>query len=82
MRNGRITLPPGEKIIRIECLPGSTLPGDLAASGYTVTPCDQATVCVSANVELEPITECSTTVVAWKVTHAGIVTVERYSFTL
>jgi hypothetical protein len=37
---------------------------------------------VSANVELEPMTEGLTTVVARKVTHAGIVTVECYSFTL
>ena len=36
--HGWITSPPGEKIIRIECLPGSVLPDELAEVGYKVTP--------------------------------------------
>ena len=37
-RGGWITSPPGERIIRIECLVGSSLPDELADLGYRVTP--------------------------------------------
>ena len=72
--NGWITSPPGEKVIRIECLPGSKLPDELAELGYRVTPIGEGQRLIPDGVierfmigDVEQVRR-----------HAGIVAVERY----
>lgn len=91
-RNGFITSPPGETVIRIECLPGSTLPSDMGALGYEVMPTGEgqrllATAIVEKFVvnsrgKREPMTVGSTEPVASVVAHAGMIRVLRLSVPL
>jgi hypothetical protein len=91
-RNGFIISEPGRAEIRIECLPGSALPGDLAALGYQLQQEeDGERILVGAIVEkfvagadggLEPLTAGSTRPIAEIRRHAGICKTERYTFYL
>lgn len=88
-RRGFITSSPGEAVIRLECLPGSTLPDELEAQGYSVIAAGEGERILSGSIverftrradgELELMTEGSTKPVATTITHAGIVKVERYN---
>ncbi len=85
---GWITSPPGEKVIRIETLPGSTLPGDLAELGYRLLPTGEGERILPTAIvhrfsmrpdgTAELLTEGSTKVVCRTVTHAGIIVVQRF----
>jgi hypothetical protein len=87
---GWIVSLPGDVNVRIDCVPGSTLPADLRALGYDVTATGDGERILPhqiverftrrADGELEPLTEGSTKPVAQTRTHAGIVRVERYAF--
>jgi hypothetical protein len=78
--------------VTIECLPGSTLPDELRKVGYDVTEIGEGkrilpTAIVEkfvtrAGGELEPPTKGSTRPIMSTVTHAGIVKVKRYAFTI
>jgi hypothetical protein len=92
-RNGFIISEPGRAEIRIECLPGSALPGDLAALGYQLRQEEEdgERILVGAIVEkfvagadgtLEPLTSGSTKPIAEIRRHAGICRTERYTFDL
>ncbi len=82
-RNGWIVNPPGDKIMRLECLPSSTLPSCLAALGYEVIPTGEGQRMLATAITerftrtssgaFEPMTENSTKPVAATVTHAGII---------
>jgi hypothetical protein len=87
-RNGWITSPPGERVIRIECLPGSMLPRDLEDAGYLVTATGKGERLLSSAIierctrtssgALEPVVEGSTKPVVI-VTHAGFAVTERFN---
>ena len=80
-RNGWITSVPGAVDVAIETLPGSTLPDELRKNGYDpVETGDGQRIIPHAIVEAV-ITEGSTRV-AYRTTHAGIVGVHRFKFTL
>jgi hypothetical protein len=91
-RNGWITSVPGDVEVTIEVLPGSSLPDELQAQGYDLTPTGDGErivstaiterFCMGADGELEPLTSGSTRAVAQVVTHAGIVKIRRYVFDL
>lgn len=91
-RHGWLTSVPGAAEVTMECLPGSTLPDDLRWLGYKLTEIGEterilATAIIEsfaagADGALEPLTTGSTRPVALTVTHAGIVKVQRYAFTL
>jgi hypothetical protein len=91
-RHGWITSPPGAKQLRIECLPGSTLPDELAAKGYNLVLVGETERILAGSIverftrradgELEPLVEGSTKPVAEVRRHAGIVRVECYDFSL
>jgi hypothetical protein len=75
-----ITSIPGAPEVTIETLPGSTLPDELRAAGHDVQPADPAEgqrILPTAITEMV-VTEGST--VPIRMTHAGIVRVERYGF--
>ncbi|MEH2547126.1 hypothetical protein V1283_003771 [Bradyrhizobium sp. AZCC 2262] len=89
-RHGWLTSVPGARDVTMECLPGSTLPGDLRKLGYTVeangegerilpAPITEQLV-IGVNGEIEPTTAGSTRAIARTVTHAGIVNVNRFRF--
>lgn len=91
-RGGWLTSIPGDKEVRMECLPDSTLPDELRKLGYTVeadgeterilhTAVTQKFV-MGATGEFEPLTEGSTRPVAQVRQQAGIVTVLRFGFDL
>jgi hypothetical protein len=79
---------PGDLKMRFEALPGSALPDQLRALGWRVErtgeserilPCAVSQKFTTrADGELVPFTEGSSAPVSVQVTHAGIVTVERY----
>ena len=89
-RNGWITSVPGDVEVTIEVLPGSSLPDELQAQGYDLTPTGDGErivstaiterFCMGADGELEPLTSGSTRAVAQVVTHAGICKVKRFAF--
>jgi hypothetical protein len=89
-RRGYLTSVPGDKEVRMECLPDSTLPDELRKLGYKVEADGEGErILHSAIVEkfvtgldgaLEPLIEGSTRLVASTVTHAGICKVTRYAF--
>jgi hypothetical protein len=83
---------PGDPDVRIECLPGSTLPDELRNAGYDVGDLGDGERILAAAIvekfvmradgEFEPATAESTSPVASTVTHAGIVKVKRYGFNM
>jgi hypothetical protein len=76
--------------VRLECLPDSTLPGDLRRAGYDLTetgegqrilPCAIIEkFVIGADGERKPVAAGSTRPIASTVTHAGICKVKRYAF--
>jgi len=89
-RNAWITSVPGDTEVRMECLVDSTLPDEAAKLGYRLEPIGTGERILphsivekftrNADGELVPLTPGSTAKVATTVTHAGIVTTERYEF--
>jgi hypothetical protein len=75
-RNRWITSPPGEKVIRIECLPGSTLPDELADLGYRLVPAGEGQRMLAHAITERFLIEGST--VEQVRHHAGLVTIEKY----
>jgi hypothetical protein len=82
----------GDPIVRLEVLPSSTFPAELEKLGYHLRHDGQGERILphaiverfsrNAFGELEPVTEGSTKPVVHRVTHAGIVAVDRFSFVL
>jgi hypothetical protein len=66
--------------MRMECLPGSTLPDELRNKGYTVTEIGEGMRILPAAIVTLTVVEGSS--VPIPVTHAGIVRVQRYGFAL
>jgi hypothetical protein len=76
----------------MECLPGSTLPDELRKAGYDVTEIGAGErilptaiverFTMTAAGEFEPLVEGSTKPIASTVTHAGIVKVVQYAFSM
>lgn len=91
-RNGWITSIPGDVEITMEVLYGSTLPAELQAQGYDLVATGEGQrivptaiterFCVGADGSFVPMTEGSTRAVAQVVTHAGIVRVQRWAFSI
>jgi hypothetical protein len=85
---------PGEAIVRLECLPNSSLPNALADQGYDLFPEPEGWgerilasaitehFVMNSRGELEPLTEGSTAPITSTVTHAGIVKTRRFAFAL
>ena len=81
-----------ETDVTIECLPGSTLPAELRKAGYDITELDEGERILPAAIvekftrradgELEPLSEGSTKPIAETTTHAGIVKVKRWAFSM
>jgi len=78
---GWLVSPPGAEECRMECLPGSTLPDDLREKGYTVTADGEGTRILPHAVTEDILVEGSTRPTR-RVTHAGIVPVDRFKFNL
>jgi hypothetical protein len=76
--------------VRLECLPGSSLPDELRKAGYILTEEGSGErILHSAIIEmfttgadgtLEPLIAGSTRLIALVVAHAGICKVKRYAF--
>jgi hypothetical protein len=91
-RNGWLTSVPGAPDATLECLPGSTIPAELAKQGYELEPAGEGQrILANSIVEkfvrgrggaLVPLTAGSTRPVAETRTHAGIVRVLRYELML
>lgn len=79
-RNGWITSIPGAAEVSIECLPGSELPDELRERGYELEESGEGQRILPAGIVETFITEGST--VPRTVTHAGIVRVLRFGFSL
>ena len=78
-RNGWIVSVAGAPEVEMQCLLGSDLPEQLAQLGYELTPAGETErILPVAIVEHIQITEGSTATRA--VQHAGIVKVQRYTF--
>jgi len=77
---GWVVSPPGSEI-RLEVLPGSTLPADLRKQGYKVEPDGEGERIIPNAITEAVITQGSSKTV-FVTTHAGIVSVERYRFKL
>lgn len=75
-KGGWITSIPGDIEVALECLPSSTLPGDLASQGWDFREVGEGERILANAVTEDVITEGST--VPIRVTHAGIVPVLRY----
>jgi hypothetical protein len=83
---------PGVNEITFECLPGSAFPARLEALDYRLRDEGRGQrilahaiterFCRAADGTVVPITEGSTMPVVHRVAHAGIITVQRYSFWL
>jgi len=90
--DGWLTSIPGEREVRMECMPESSLPDELRKLGYRLEPGGETerilphaiTTQIVSDVDgvLTPLTEGSSGRPVITSTHAGIVTVQRYSFTL
>ena len=80
-RGGWPTSVAGEEVVRMECLPGSTLPDDLRGKGYKVEPDGEGTRLIP-NAVVETILVEGSTRPTRRVTHAGIVPVDRFKFNL
>jgi hypothetical protein len=91
---GWVTSIPGRAEVVFEALPASRLPAQLIELGYNVKPADPAIgqrllanavsqrLSLTSSGAFEEMTEGSTKAVAEIRTHAGIVRVVRYSFTM
>ncbi len=89
-RGGLVVSPPGEAKMRIECLPGSALPGDLEAAGYELSEdgtrerllelAIREQFTRNADGSLSPLVEGSTKAVAEVRRHAGVARVEVFTF--
>jgi hypothetical protein len=88
LRGGWLVSVPGDPGIRLQVLPGSPLPDQLAAQGYTVVPTG-TTQRILAHAVAQPMTmsssgaliaatEGSTKPVTMTITNAGITTVETF----
>jgi hypothetical protein len=83
---------PGDPEVRMECLPGSTLPDELRQLGYDVRDLGDGERILAAAIterfvrradgELEPLVEGSTRPIAEARTHAGICKVRRFGFSI
>jgi hypothetical protein len=80
-RSGWITSVPGAKTVTLEVLPGSSLPDELRGKGYTVEENGEGTRLIPHAIVEAVVTEGSTRP-AYRTTHAGIVAVDRFTFTL
>jgi hypothetical protein len=91
-RGGWLVSVPGAVDVTMECLPDSTLPDDIARLGHDVKPDGETTRILPAAIterfvrgadgKLEPLTEGSTRPIAETRTHAGIVQMLRYAFSI
>jgi hypothetical protein len=90
-RGGWITSIPGAVEVEVQCLPGSTLPDEIARRfGYVVREIGESERILPAAIteqftrrgdgELELLTPDSTAAVAETRTHAGIVRVAKFAF--
>lgn len=89
-RHGWVTSTPGAPEITIDCLPGSTLPDELAKAGHKIEEIGRGERIIPGVIvenftagpegELVPLPEGSTKPVVMTMRHTGIVTVTRYSF--
>jgi hypothetical protein len=77
-RHGWIISVPGSSEIAMECLPGSALPEELYDAGYDPEPAGVGERILPHAIRETFLTEGST--VVRRVTHAGIVRVERFTF--
>jgi hypothetical protein len=80
-RSGWLTSVPGAKTVALDVLPFSTLPEQLTEKGYQLELEGNGTRLIPHAIVEAVVTEGSTRP-AYRVTHAGIVTVDRYSFKL
>jgi hypothetical protein len=80
-RSGWLTSVPGAETVALEVLPFSTLPEQLTEKGYALEADGNGTRLIPHAITEAVITEGSTKP-AYRVTHAGIVAVDRYRFTL
>jgi hypothetical protein len=91
-RGAFLTSIPGEKEVRMECVPDSTVPDELRKLGYTVEPDGEGerilphaiTTQVVSGVDgvLTPLTEGSSGRPVISIMHAGICRVLKFTFTL
>jgi hypothetical protein len=79
-RHGWLTSIPGAREVTMECLPESTLPAKLSALGYELEATGEGERILPTALTEMVVTEGST--VARPVTHAGIVTVRRFAFSI
>jgi hypothetical protein len=78
--------------VRVECLPGSTLPDELRQLGYDVRDLGDGERILAAAIteqftlnaagEFEALVEGSTKPISLTQTHAGIARVRRYGFSM
>jgi hypothetical protein len=91
-RDGWIVSVPGDPQVRMECLPGSTLPDELRDAGYDPELIGEGERIIAGTIverrelsaagAFEPATEGSTRPVAEARRHAGIVRVVRFTLAL
>jgi hypothetical protein len=80
-RHGWLVSIPGDEVVRLETLEGSTLPDELAQLGYQLHPdAPGERILPVAIVENIPVTAGSTATRA--VAHAGVCRTERYTFSI
>ena len=85
-----LTSIPGERSVEMQCLPGSMIPAELEKLGYVLEPDGEGErilphgivqhFVAGADGEMVLRSEGDTRPISRTVTHAGIVTVKRYSF--
>ncbi|WP_426418481.1 hypothetical protein [Bradyrhizobium genosp. A] len=89
-RHGWVTSTPGALDITIDCLPGSTLPDELAKAGHKIEEIGRSERIIPGVIvenfttgvdgELVPLPEGSAEPVVMTVRHTGIVVVRQFSF--
>jgi hypothetical protein len=80
-RSGWITSTPGAKLVALEVLHGSSLPDELREKGYTVEADGKGERLIPHAVTESVITVGSSRP-TYVTTHAGIVAVDRFKFSL
>jgi hypothetical protein len=80
-RSGWLTSVPGAKTVTMDVLPFSTLPEQLTEKGYQLELEGNGTRVIAHAVTEAVVTEGSTKP-AYRVTHAGIVSVVKFKFSL
>jgi hypothetical protein len=80
-RSGWLTSVPGAKTVTLDVLPFSTLPEQLTEKGYQLELEGNGTRLIPHAITEAVITEGSSRP-AFRTTHAGIVAVDRFKFTL